>query len=312
MAGTPSEGQRRPYILDIKGNSLDDGPGIRSVVFFKGCPLACLWCHNPESKRPGLEISFDSKECIACDACLSSCPRGALSRANPGFVDRARCDLCFACATVCPSGALSRVGREMSIAEIAAKVIVDKPFFETSGGGVTLSGGEPTLCMDFTGELLSLLKTHGIHTLIETCGLFEWKSFMDRLYPHLDAVYYDIKLMDAAAHARYCGVSNTRILDNFARLHDAAQADGKTLLPRIPLIPDITDTVENITTIADFLHGLGVKRGALLAYNPLWHEKSDKIGADDPWRGNRQMSSWPERERLARCREILAQQGIEM
>lgn len=311
MKSTPEKVQLSPLILDIKGNSLDDGPGIRSVVFFKGCPLACIWCHNPESKGSGEEISYDAKECIGCDTCLSNCPRGALSRVNPLYVDRARCDLCFACTEFCPSGALSSVGREMSIEEIAAKVIVDKPFFETSGGGVTLSGGEPTLFMDFVSQLLSLLKTHGIGTLLETCGQFDLDRFMDRLYPYLDAIYYDIKLMDSKAHERYCGVSNARILDNFTRLHASAAADGRTLLPRIPLIPDITDTTENITGIAGFLGCLGVKKAALLAYNPLWHEKSAKIGADDPWRDNPRMSSWPERERLERAREIFMQAGIE-
>ena len=148
-----NEINHRPLILDIKGNSLDDGPGIRSVIFFKGCPLACTWCHNPESKRFEAEISFDAKACIGCDACLSACPQDALSRDNPFFIDRRRCDLCFRCIDACHSGALSRVGQEMGIAEIVARVLDYKPFYDTSGGGVTLSGGEPTVYMDFASPI---------------------------------------------------------------------------------------------------------------------------------------------------------------
>lgn len=311
MQNTDDGMQKRPLILDIKGNSLDDGPGIRSVIFFKGCPLSCAWCHNPESKSANVEISFDPKECIGCDTCLSACKRAALSRGNPSYIDRQKCDLCFACIDVCPSGALSRVGREMSVEEIVSKVIVDKPFFDTSGGGVTLSGGEPTLFVRFVSELLASLKANGISTLIETCGQFDFGRFMDELYPNLDAVYYDIKLFDSDAHERYCGVSNARILDNFAGLCAEARTGGKTLLPRIPLIPDITDTEENISGIAGFLRSLGVKKAALMAYNPLWHEKCGKIGVHDPWLNDRLMSSWPGQERMTRCREILAREGIE-
>jgi len=311
MQNTDEKIRKRPLILDIKGNSLDDGPGIRNVIFFKGCPLSCVWCHNPESKSANVEISFDPKECIGCDTCLSACGQAALSRDNPFFIDRRKCDLCFACIDVCPSGALSRVGREMGIEEIVSKVLMDKPFFDTSGGGVTLSGGEPTLFMGFVSQLLASLRANGIGTLIETCGQFDFDKFMDALYPNLDAVYYDIKLFDNDAHERYCGVSNARILENFTRLCTEARAGAKILLPRIPLIPGITDTVENISGIAGFLRSLGVNKAALMAYNPLWHEKCGKIGTRDPLRTDGLMDSWPGRERMMRCREILGREGIE-
>lgn len=311
MTSTDEEKQKRPLILDIKGNSLDDGPGIRSVIFFKGCPLSCAWCHNPESKSVNVEISFDPKECIGCNTCLSACAQGALSKDNPFYIDRKKCTLCFACVDVCPSGALSRVGREMSVGEIVSKVLPDKPFFDTSGGGVTLSGGEPTLFVGFVSRLLAELKAKGIRTLVETCGQFDFERFMDALYPNIDIIYYDIKLFERHAHERYCGASNVRILDNFARLCEKARTDEKILLPRIPLIPDITDTEENMSGIAGFLRSLGVKKTALMAYNPLWHEKCGKIGADDPWRTDRLMSSWPAQERMTRCREIFKRVGIE-
>jgi len=299
-----------PLILEIKGNSLDDGPGIRSVVFYKGCPLSCTWCHNPESKKAVQEISFDARTCIGCGTCREVCPRGALSPDNPVYIDRQKCDLCFLCVDACPSGALSRVGIPMSVDEILAALLPDKPFFDNSGGGVTLSGGEPTLYMDFTGSLLAELRENHIQTLVETCGYFDLDRFMDRIYPHVDILYFDIKLMDEAAHKQYCGVSNRRILENFRCLAETAGTDGKHLLPRSPLIPGITDTDDNISAIAGYLKALGVNEAALLAYNPLWHEKTNKIGAPDPYKDDSIMTTFAENAVLDRCRRIYTDAGI--
>ena len=152
---------KRPLFLEIKGNSLDDGPGIRSVVFFKGCPLSCFWCHNPESKSSGIEIAYDAAECIACNTCLETCQESALSTENPFYQHKHKCSLCFECVATCPSTALSRVGVSMSVEEIVKIVLKDKLFFQNSNGGVTLSGGEPTLTMAFTGDLLQVSETRG-------------------------------------------------------------------------------------------------------------------------------------------------------
>ncbi len=301
---------RSPLILDIKGNSLDDGPGIRSVIFFKGCPLSCVWCHNPESKKTGAEIAFDWGRCIDCGTCREVCPEKALSRENPFYIDRSRCALCFDCVQACPSGALEQVGKEMSINEILEKIVPDKPFFEVSGGGVTLSGGEPTLFMDFVAKLLVALKQQKMHTLVETCGQFDMDRFMALLYPHLDTIYFDIKIMDPAAHKTYCGVPNHKIVANFKQLLKTAQKDGKVVLPRTPLIPGITDTEKNICDIAALLKGLNVTQAALLAYNPLWHGKSDKIGVQDPHKTSKAMSSFSEKTVLEKSRAIFAQAGI--
>lgn len=301
---------KTPLILEIKGNSLDDGPGIRSVVFFKGCPLSCAWCHNPESKKTSVEISFDPKVCIDCGTCREVCPQNALSKDNHYYINRNKCNLCFLCVDACPSGALDRVGKLMSVDEIVKKILPDKPFFDTSGGGVTLSGGEPTLFMDFTSDLLKSLKQHNIHTLLETCGFFDLHKFMDMLYPYLDAVYFDIKIIDSSAHKKYCGVSNEKILDNFRQLHTAVSSNGKLLLPRTPLIPDMTDTESNIQGIASFLKSLNITEAALLPYNPLWHEKSDKVGVDDPYKNTKVMNSFRENSIMERCKNIFAASGI--
>jgi pyruvate formate lyase activating enzyme len=299
-----------PLILDIKGNSLDDGPGIRSVVFYKGCPLSCVWCHNPESKKAVAEISFDANMCVDCGDCRDICPAEALARDNRFYIDRNKCTLCFLCVEACPPGALDRVGKTLSVDNIIEKILQDKPFFDTSGGGVTLSGGEPTLYMEFTSRLLKSFKQYNIHTLLETCGHFDLNRFMDTLYPYLDIIYFDIKLIDSIAHKKYCGMPNERILNNFKQIFSTAKKDNKILLPRTPLIPDITDTEANISEIAAFLKNLNITKAALLAYNPLWHEKSDKIGVDDPYQKSKTMTSFSENSIVDRCKNIFANAGI--
>lgn len=299
-----------PFILEIKGNSLDDGPGIRSVVFYKGCPLSCVWCHNPESKKAVAEISFDARLCIDCGTCREVCPEKALDRNNCFYIDRSKCTLCYVCVDSCPSGALDRVGKAMTVNDIIEKILPDKPFFHTSGGGTTLSGGEPTLFMEFTSRLLQSLKQHDIHTLLETCGYFDLSIFMDMLYPYLDVIYFDIKIIDSIAHKKYCGRPNEKILDNFRLISEKSKNDNKMLLPRIPLVPDITDTEANVRGIASFLKSLDVTEASLLAYNSLWHEKNDKIGVEDPYKQSKVMTSFPDSAIIKRCRAIFAKAGI--
>jgi len=299
-------GEHEPLILEVKGNSLDDGPGIRTVVFFKGCPLGCLWCHNPEAKRAGEELSFDARECIGCDTCVKVCEEGALDRHNPGYVDRERCTLCFRCVLSCPAEVLTRVGRRMSVQDVVKLVLRDVPFFKTSGGGVTLSGGEPLLHMDYASQLLEGLKGHGIHTLVETSGLFNLERFDRLIYPHTDVIYFDLKLMNNDEHTRYCGVSNRHILDNFRELFARSLAGGVHLLPRVPLIPGITSTDENLAAIAAFLHENGADQVALLAYNPLWIEKNAKIGMENSLASREEMNRFMSAEAMEHCRALFA------
>jgi len=306
------QNQNTPFILEIKGNTLDDGPGIRSVIFFKGCPLSCTWCHNPESKKANAEIAFDSELCLNCGDCRNICPKEALSLNYKGYIDRSRCNFCFECTTICPTGALSKVGNFMAIDEILAAVRPDKPFFDTSGGGVTLSGGEATLFMDFASELLCALKHNGIHTLLETCGQFDLDRFMNLIYPHVDILYYDIKLIDDTAHKKHCGIGNKRILSNLGALARMTEKDGKHLLPRTPLIPGITDTESNIRGIAEFLKNLGIYKAALLEYNPLWHKKNEMLGAVNPHKGNKEFGNFENCSVLKQCKKIYQNIGIEI
>ncbi|WP_027358628.1 glycyl-radical enzyme activating protein [Desulforegula conservatrix] len=301
-----------PLILDIKANSLDDGPGIRSVVFFKGCPLSCVWCHNPESRKASPEIAFDTEKCIDCGSCRDLCTEKALSQKNAFYVDRKACKLCFKCADSCPSAALEMVGKPMNIDEILAKILPDKPFFDVSSGGVTLSGGEATLHMEFLSELLKSLKKNGIHSLLETCGFFDHERFMELVYPYTDSIFFDVKIMDSMDHKKFCGLPNERILDNFRQIARTARLDGKAFLPRTPLVPDITDTEANIKAVAAFYNETGITEAALLSYNPLWHDKSRKMGAENPYVNNTAMTSFSDKTVMERCRRIFENKGIKV
>ncbi len=303
-------GHRVTLLFEIKGNSLDDGPGIRTVVFFKGCPLNCAWCHNPESKSPGQEIAYDPNTCIDCGRCREACLEQAILPGNPHSIDRTRCTLCCACIDACPSGALTRVGFEKTVEEVVRIALRDKPFFDNSKGGVTLSGGEPTMHMDYVADLARGLKEEKIHVLLETCGFFPYDRFRELLLPHLDAVYFDLKIFDDARHRTYCGASNNRILDNFRSLAHEATGSGLALLPRIPLVPGITDTDDNLHSIAAFLQECRVSKVDLLPYNPLWHDKCRSIGADTGMAVGPGMNGFMHRDHVRHCWDIIRRCGL--
>jgi pyruvate formate lyase activating enzyme len=287
-----------PLLLEIKASSLDDGPGIRSVVFFKGCPLACDWCHNPEAGSALAELSFDPKACVGARDCLAVCAPRALDPARPGFVDRERCTRCFACVDACPSGAFERVGRAASVEEIVERLARYAPFHASSGGGVTLSGGEPTLHAELCGELAAALHARGTHVLLETCGHFELESYLARIDPFVDQIYFDLKILGDEAHRRFCGTSNARALANLRALVARANRGETNVLPRIALIPERTATDENLAAAGAFLRAIGAPRVALLEYNPLWHEKARKLGGEPRYA----RATWMSAEEKARAR----------
>jgi len=268
-----------PLIVDVVRGSIEDGPGIRSVVFFKGCPLNCIFCHNPETQEPQAEIAFNSERCIQCGSCAEACSKSAIDFSLPGRISREKCVRCGDCAVVCPGGALRRIGRYFPVRELKEVLMKDSTFYRHSGGGVTLSGGECTIYPHYLESLLLLLKSEGIHVTLETGGHFEYSVFKRKILPHIDLIYYDIKFADRELHIKYTGRSNRRILDNFRRLIREADIE---VLPRLPLVPGITATRKNFFSVVDFLCQAGADSVSLLPYNPLGLEMSASIGKPVP------------------------------
>lgn len=285
----------KPLIVDIKRNALDDGPGIRTTVFFKGCPLSCVWCQNPEAISPYVEIMFSPGDCIACRTCEQVCPEGAISfGVGPIPIDRARCRHCGTCVDNCLGMGMRRVGKYYSPMELVEIVSQDIPFYRNSGGGVTLSGGEATLYPRYLEPFLEEAKSRGIHINLETCGYYHEPEFRRAILPYLDLIYFDIKIFDSHLHQQYTGHSNEIILNNLRTLVEYGQV---RVLPRVPLIPEITDTAENLEAIAGFLKGIGVKKAALLPYNPMWVTKADNLSKETVYRHDR----WMTPEEKSRC-----------
>ncbi len=265
----------KPLIVDIKRNALDDGPGIRTLIFFKGCPLSCVWCQNPEAKSPFREISFDKASCVECGTCKNLCNENAIQFENKYRIDRHVCNLCGKCIETCPNEALKLVGKFYTIEELLTIILKDKIFYDNSGGGVTLSGGEPLYYIQYVHKLLKALKDKNIHICIETSGFFKLSEFEKFILPFTDLIYFDLKIYNPTMHLRYCHVSNENILDNFKHIVNTTAVE---VLPRIPLIPGITDTDENLHSLANYLKSLKIKNIGLLPYNPLWFDKSEKLG----------------------------------
>jgi len=268
-----------PLIVDIKKFSLEDGPGIRSTVFFKGCPLRCVFCHNPETQDPRMEIGFTAGECIFCGSCSRVCDRGAVILSLPGRIQRDKCDRCGKCADTCPGRGLRRIGRFYDPDSLAMILLDDVSFYRHSGGGVTLSGGEATLFPDYLEPLLGRLKSENVHVALQTCGDFDFETFETRILPHLDIVYFDIKIADPDAHRAHTGRTNHRILDNIRRL---LQTKGIAVQPRVPIVPGITDSRENISAILRILRDAGARRVSALPYNPMGLGKYRTLGRFSP------------------------------
>ncbi|WNB75946.1 glycyl-radical enzyme activating protein [Methylomonas koyamae] len=292
----------KAYIFDIKRNASEDGPGIRTTVFFKGCPLSCSWCQNPEGIAAGPSLSFRAELCHPEDCglpCFKACNAKAISLADRSLrLDWERCNRCGRCAAVCSNHALEQVGQWLSVDELFYRVAIDKPFFDATGGGVTASGGECTIQMNFLHEFFKKLKAAGIRTAIETNGMFNFGRFARLLLPWLDLIYFDLKLIDEAASIRHTGHSNRAILDNLLRLTECAAVPVKV---RIPLIPGITATDENLRGIAKFLREHRIKQVSALPYNPLWLDKLQRFGIDTEYRCGAFMSD----AELERCIDSL-------
>ncbi len=305
-----------PLICDIKQNSLDDGPGIRTVVFFKGCPLSCSWCQNPEAKEVADQLAVQAAKCIFCKDCVA-CPAKAIIRGPPVQVDRARCNLCFQCVDVCPASVFKHAGKPADLEAIVKLARENKVFYRMSGGGITLSGGEPLLFPRFVLALVQRIRAEGINVVLETCGSADISPDVQAILQHLVLIYYDVKLADPVLHQQHCRASNVLVLKNLKRLIEeglVSLPDNKDaldfknhsyekplLVPRIPLVPGITDDPENLASIASIFKDLGIKLIDVLPYNPLWVEKSIALGSEAPGA----VKNWMSREQLARVRKLL-------
>lgn len=268
-------------ILHLQRLSTEDGPGIRTTVFFKGCPLRCGWCHNPESISPYPQVQWLENRCIGCRTCLAACPVGALRMTPDGLVrDREICRSCGSCAEACPANAHELLGHTVTAGELARELIKDQVYFEKSGGGVTLSGGEPTLQPAFALELLRELRAAGIPAALDTCGLCQ-VEVLEALVEACDLVLFDFKLLDPEVHRSHTGAGNARILDNLRWLgRYLSSYPEKRLWVRTPLIPGATFTQANLNAIgawlAENLSGQ-VERWELCAFNNLCRDKYRRL-----------------------------------
>lgn len=260
-------------IFNVQRFSLHDGPGIRTTVFFKGCPLRCRWCQNPESFRREPEIAFARERCRSEGECFSACPRNALGPDERRVV-RESCDACGLCVPVCAHGALQVVGRSVSVDGLIEEVSRDLPFYRASGGGVTLSGGEPTLQMEFVKAFARRGHERGIPVGLQTCGLFRWSDFE----PLFDFIHFDLKVIDPARHHALTGGDNRAIIENARRL----VSTGAPVVFRSVAVPGLTDDEANLKGIAAFLRELGVASLQLLRYHAMGEAKLERIGRPIP------------------------------
>lgn len=272
-------------VLEIQRMSTEDGPGLRTTVFLKGCPLACEWCHNPESLAADPELVWHDWRCIGCRACVEACPERARTLTERGAeVDRERCVDCGRCVAECPSTAIERQGRAATVDEVVAEVARDAAYYRASGGGVTISGGEPTMQPGFVAALLTRCRELGLHTAVDTCGACSWTT-LRRLAALSDLVLFDVKLVDEDAHRRFTGKGNGRILENLANLAAAVRSGelGAGLWVRTPLVPGATATAEAVSAIgrllAEVAGGGVLARWELCAFNNLCGEKYRRMGA---------------------------------
>ncbi len=270
-------------VFDIQTYAVYDGPGIRTCLFFKGCPLRCAWCHNPESQRPQPEMGYLADRCESCGSCVRACPNGALALDGDRVRrDSARCVACGLCRDACPHGAHEKIGFETTAQSIVEKVRIDRPFFDESGGGVTLTGGEPTLQAAFIMETAALLRENGIHIALETCGFFR-NEFVSSLVDAIDIFLFDVKHVDAGAHKRLTGVDNREILENFRCV--VKKAGPSRIIPRIPLIPGFNADAVSMEKIGHFLKQARYRGPVhLMPYNRLAKSKYEKLGVIERYR----------------------------
>lgn len=291
-------------IFNIQKFSVHDGPGIRTTVFFKGCPLKCLWCHNPESQDSKKEMLYDRKKCVLCRTCEAVCSLKAVRQdADRMVTDMDKCAFCGKCVIYCMYGAREIAGKEYTVDEVLKAVLQDKVFYRQSGGGVTVSGGEPLMQIDFVEELLNRLKGEGIHTAVDTCGAASFDA-LKRSAPYTDLFLYDIKLMDDQKHKEYTGVSNKFIIDNLIKLNKI----HNNINIRMPIIEGVNADVSHIEQTLDVIKGLNIKKVSLLPYHDFAKYKYYKLGRT--YDENRMAK--PSDEKMNIYKEMFEKEGYEV
>ena len=296
--------QLKGLVYSIQRFAIHDGPGIRTLVYMKGCPLRCLWCSSPQSYKMALEILHIELHCQKCGRCVEACPVGVitLSEEEGWKINRELCTSCGQCVEACPNQALELVGNYMTVGELYQEVDKDSPFYRRSNGGVTMGGGEPMMQHEFVTEFLKKCKQHYIHTAIETCGYVEWEH-LEKLLEYLDLVYFDIKHMDALVHKELTGVSNELILENARRVSKI-----RPMIIRVPVVPGCNDSDDNILATARFAAELGenLKRIDLLPYHKFgtqtyaWIGKEYKLEDVEP----------PSDDHMERLKELVESCGV--
>ncbi len=279
-------------IFHIMRFSLRDGPGIRTTIFLKGCPLRCSWCHNPEGQSFGPSVMFFEERCRHCGDCAQVCPHGLTE-----------CEACGLCVEACVAEARQLAGRSVSVAETLAEIERDVVFFDESGGGVTLSGGEPLAQPEFAGALLAACRARGIHTALDTCGMAPVDVLL-RVAARADLVLFDLKAMQGGLHVQYTGAPNTAILENL----EALAAAGRSVIVRYPLIPGVNDGAGELRAMAEFLRPLGLRRVDLLPYHRMGIDKYRRLGIRCPI----DAFSSPDPARVGQVAEALRRQGLEV
>jgi pyruvate formate lyase activating enzyme len=273
-------------IFDIQRFSVHDGPGIRTLVFFKGCPLACLWCSNPESQQFYPEVLFDPTKCVACGGCAEACPHGAASTASGRLeYDRSRCVACGTCADACPAEARTLAGQRVTADHVMTEILKDAPFYANSGGGVTLGGGEPLAQAEFARAILTRCRTDRIHTAVETCGHVPWRAFQV-VMPETDLFLFDLKHLDAVKYQAHTGGSAALALENLDRLAGV----GAAVVVRVPVIPGFNDNVADVRNIAERVARSGIREIHLLPYHRLGAGKYGLLGREYGFGGGEKVS----------------------